>query len=106
MGGGMGHGVASDEAIFALDANMVLVVEHRPGARGGRKPLIRRRDLIANLAQIWESLDRRVTTSQHSDFAAFCELVCEGIGWPTEGLVSALPDAVRHWRNLPGKIHR
>ena len=29
MGGGMGHGVASDEAIFAVDADMVLVAEHR-----------------------------------------------------------------------------
>src|SRR5215469_7256074 len=29
MCGGMGHGVAYDEAIFEVDADMVLVAEHR-----------------------------------------------------------------------------
>jgi hypothetical protein len=74
-----------------------------PGARGGRQRLTFRRDLLVNLAEFWSLQGGKVLTTQSSDFGSFCDAVCEAIGWPVEGLSSAIPDAVRLWRNLPGK---
>jgi hypothetical protein len=73
----------------------------QPGSKGGRIPLTYRHYLVINLAEIWTKLGRKALTSPTSDFAAFCEGVAESIGWPTDGMSAAIPDAVKHWRNLP-----
>lgn len=78
----------------------------QPGSRGGRKPTMFRHFLIINLAEIWSRLGRTVVVTPTSEFADFCEVVADSIGWPTDGMDSAIPDAVRHWRNLPRKTHR
>ncbi len=75
----------------------------QPGARGGRKPLERRRYFLANLAELWRKLGKPVRGGPRSQFVAFCEAVSEAIGWPTEGVASAVPDAIRLWRNLTEK---
>jgi hypothetical protein len=68
---------------------------------GGRKPLTQRRYLLANLARIWRRLGRILAAGEGSDFAMFAELVVENIGWPVQGLVAALPQALETERNWP-----
>lgn len=65
----------------------------------GQKPLEHRAYMLAALAELWHRLDRR-PTSGNSQFGAFCEAVFEPIGWPTEGVNAALPDAIKLWRRL------
>ena len=72
----------------------------QPGAKGGRKPLTYRHDLVINLAEIWKMCGGKISTSANSPFAGFCEAVAVSIGWPTEGMDAAIPDAVKHWRHL------
>jgi len=74
-----------------------------PGARGGRQRLTFRRGVLVNLAEFWSLQGRKVRTTQNSAFVGFCDAVCDAIGWPLEGLSSAIPDAVRFWRNVPRK---
>jgi hypothetical protein len=69
----------------------------QPGSKGGRKPLTYRHYLVINLAEIWITLGRKVSTSATSDFTVFCEGVAELIGWPTDGMSAAIPDAVTDW---------
>jgi hypothetical protein len=78
-------------------------IGQQPGSRGGRKPLLYRHYLIVNLAQLWSSLGKDVSTSEDSNFAAFVSLITERIGWPETGLIAAIPDAVKHWRHLAKK---
>ena len=75
----------------------------QPGAKGGRLRLGRRHDLIINLAEFWFSIGLKVSTSANSEFTSFCESVAVSVGWPDEGLASAVPKAVKHWRNLTGR---
>jgi hypothetical protein len=75
-----------------------------PRSRGGRQPLTQRKYLIANLAICWNGLGRRPTSGPNSQFTAFCEAVFEPIGWPTDGVEAAVPDALAVWRNPPKKI--
>jgi hypothetical protein len=65
----------------------------------GRKPLIHRAYMLAALAQLWRRLGRP-PTSGNSRFGAFCEVVFDTIGWPTEGVNSALASAIRLSRRL------
>ena len=65
----------------------------------GRKPLTHRSYLLAALAELWHRLDRRPTTGVRSRFGEFCEAVFVAIGWSTEGVNSALPDAINLWRS-------
>jgi hypothetical protein len=68
--------------------------------RGGRRSLLDRHFLIVNLAVLWSSLKKDVSTGPNSHFADFVTSVTRGIGWPERGLIAALPDAVNHWRHL------
>jgi hypothetical protein len=76
-------------------------INHRPGARGGRKPLKYRHYLLVNLARIWADLGKEVSTGPKSDFAAFCESIAVMIGWPSDGIAAAIPNALKDWRNRP-----
>jgi hypothetical protein len=82
------------------------ISKRQPGSRGGRKPLRGRHYLILNLAQLWNSLNKPVSGSPGSQFAAFAGHVTVGIGWPDSGLTAAVPDAVRDWRHLTQKKNR
>ena len=77
-----------------------------PGGKGGRLPLTHRGHMIANLAQCWRSLGRRPTSGPNSSFTAFSEAVFEAIGWPTDGVQAAVPDALMLLRYHPEKIIR
>jgi hypothetical protein len=91
-----------EESLEAVSRAVALL----PGARGGRRRLTFRRDLLVNLAEFWSLQGRKVRTTQNSAFVGFCDAVCDAIGWPLEGLPSAIQRAVRLWRNLPGKKAR
>jgi hypothetical protein len=78
----------------------------QPGSKGGRKPLTYRHYLVINLAEIWDTLERNVSTSATSEFTVFCEGVAESIGWPTDGMSAAIPDAVTDWLHLTRKRRR
>jgi hypothetical protein len=89
-------------AIAKLLANEITALEggrrsivHLPD---GRKPLTHRAYMLAALAELWRGLGRRPTSGANSQFGAFCEVVFRAIGWPTEGVSSALPDAIKLWR--------
>jgi hypothetical protein len=75
----------------------------QPGSRGGRSPLTYRHYLIINLAEMWDSIGKRVSAGPRSDFPAFCISVAENIGWPDEGMAAAVGKAVPVWRNLSKK---
>jgi hypothetical protein len=77
-----------------------------PGARGGRQTLTHRHLVILNLANIWLRLGEKPVGTQGSNFAAFCAAIFEAIGWPTDGLESAIPDAIRSLRNRSKKRAR
>ena len=78
-----------------------------PGARGGRHPLNYRKYGLVNLAHAWNhQLGRRPTSGANSQFLAFSEAIFEVIGWPKNGLASALPDAIALWKNRDEKFSR
>ena len=81
-------------------------IEHQPRYRGGQKPLIHRHYFIVNLADLWTDLGREVSAGPTSQFAAFCESVASAIGWPTDGMNSAVADARTRWLHLRGKTHQ
>jgi hypothetical protein len=81
-------------------------LEHLPGARGGRKPLIYRDYLIFNLIEMWSDMTRQISTAPKSDFVAFCEVVAVTIGWPVEGIGAAVPKVVSVWGNQTRKKPR
>jgi hypothetical protein len=76
----------------------------QPGSWGGRKRLIYRHSLLIKLAEMWDQVGKKVSSG--TEFAAFCESVARSIGWPTDGINSAIPDAIRDWRNRTQKIYR
>jgi hypothetical protein len=82
----------------ALDA-----LNLQPGAKGGRQRLVRRHEFIINLAEFWSEVGLRISVSATSDFTSFCEAVAVSVGWPNDGMDSAVSKAVRDWRNLPRK---
>jgi hypothetical protein len=69
------------------------VIKSGPEARGGA-PLTYRRYMLANLAKLWRSIGKQTPTSPQSEFAQFCEYVCECVGWPKRGVGSAIPKAL------------
>ena len=91
-------------AIAKLLADVITALEdgHRLIVRlpDGRKPLTHRAYMLAALAQLWHRLGRRPTSGANSRFGVFCEAVFEAIGWPTEGVNSALPSAIKLSRRL------
>jgi hypothetical protein len=90
--------------------------DHQPRSRGGQSPLIYRHYAICTLIAMWIEIGKEPSSTLKSDFAAFCEAVAGYIGWPSEGMSSAIADAMKHWRgespvggywrHLPGKINR
>jgi hypothetical protein len=66
----------------------------------GRKALEHRRYWLAALAELWHRLGRKPTSGDRSKFGEFSEAVCDAIGWPTDGVKSALPEAIQLWRSL------
>jgi hypothetical protein len=83
------------DQISGLENGRRLIV-HLPG---GRTPLRNRAYMLAALAELWGKIGRR-PASGNSQFGSFCEAVFEAIGWPTEGVKSALPDAIKLRRRL------
>jgi hypothetical protein len=78
----------------------------QPQSSGGREPLTYRKYLVMNLAEIWTFSRGKVSGSAGSDFTHFCGVVAESIGWPTDGMESAVPKAIKDWRNLDQKRRR
>lgn len=95
-----------DSITAALKEARFRIVTPRPGKKrlGGRKPLTLRRYVLANLARIWARLGLYLVGTEGSDFAVFCDLVFTSIGWPTEGLEAALPDAIKLAASLGPQI--
>jgi hypothetical protein len=84
------------DQISVLEDGRRLIV-HLPD---GRTPLRKRAYMLAALAALWRRLGRRPTSGANSEFGAFCEGVLEALGWPTEGVNSALPQAITLSRRL------
>jgi hypothetical protein len=93
-GGAAINKLLSDE-IAALEKGLRFII----GLPDGRRPLRHRAYMLAALAEIWRRIGRQ-PKSGNSQFGSFCEALFEAIGWPTEGVKSALPDAIRLWRSL------
>jgi hypothetical protein len=93
---------AVDDAIESALDNFTFL----PGAKGGRRPLTFRHYFLINLAELWHDRQGQVLVGQRSEFVTFCEAVLEAIGWPTDGSVSAVADAVKDWRNRHQKLAR
>ena len=93
-----------DDIAAALKSAETRIVAPPPEKRGsgGRKPLTTRRYVLANLAEFWYELGRRPATGRTSKYGVFCEMVFDGMGWPTTGVNAALADAIATWR----KLHR
>jgi hypothetical protein len=85
-----------DDIAAALDDGRRAIVQ----LPDGRRPLQRRAYLLAALAELWRRLGRRPTTGDTSKFGDFAEAVIEAIGWPTEGVNAALPEAIALSRRL------
>jgi hypothetical protein len=80
-------------------ASALTLLDSDPRARGGPHPLTYRMNVILNLANIWHQIGKTPVGTPGSDFAIFCELVFKAMGWPTDGLGSAIPDAIKDFRN-------
>jgi hypothetical protein len=78
----------------------------QPRSRGGQEPLLYRHYALIYLIDMWHEIGREPSSGPKSACTAFCESVVATMGWPTRGLSSAMPDAVKHWRHLSGKIIR
>lgn len=87
-------------------ASAVRAIDLQPRSRGGRKPLVFRDLLLQNLVQMWDDLEREPSTTPQSEFVSFCEHVADAVGWQTDGICSAIPDAVKNWRNRARKMRR
>jgi len=92
----IGRGLS--EALRAFDL--------QPRSRGGQEPLLYRHYALVNLVDMWAEIGKEPSSGPKSDCTAFCESVVVAMGWPSEGLSSAMPDAIGHWRHLPGKNSR
>jgi hypothetical protein len=56
--------------------------------------------LIINLAEIWNWLGKAPSAGPKSSFVDFCAVIAVSIGWPSEGIESAAPNALKDWLNL------
>jgi hypothetical protein len=92
----IGRGLS--EALRAFDL--------QPRSRGGQEPLLYRHYALVNLIDMWAEIGKEPSSGPTSDCTAFCEGVADAIGWPTDGLSSAMPDAIKHWHYLTGKNKR
>jgi hypothetical protein len=87
-------------------SQVVQAFDLQPRSRGGQEPLRYRHYALVNLIDMWAKIGKEPSSDAYSDCTAFCESVIVAIGWPSEGLSSAMPDAIKHWRHLTGKIAR
>ena len=92
----IGRGLS--EALRAFDL--------QPRSRGGQEPLLYRHYALVSLIDMWAEIGKEPSSGPNSDCTAFCESVVVAIGWPSGGLSSAMPDAIKHWRHLSGKNRR
>jgi len=86
--------------------NVLHAFDLQPRSKGGQEPLYFRHYMIVNLVEIWVEIGKRPSSSPNSLCTSFCESVAAAMGWPSEGLSSAMPDAIKHWRYLARKITR
>src|SRR5262245_50972884 len=80
--------------------------ELQPRSRGGQEPLLYRHYALVNLIEMWVEIGGEPSSGPNSACTLFCESVVDAMGWPTEGLSSAMPDAIKHWHHLSGKSKR
>jgi hypothetical protein len=80
-------------------ASALTSLESNPRVLGGRQPLTHRHFVILNLANVWQQIGKNPVGTRESVFALFCEAIFEAMGWPTDGLDSAIPDAIKGSRN-------
>ena len=84
-------------------SQVVQAFDLQPRSRGGQEPLRYRHYALVNLIDMWAKIGKEPSSGPNSGCTAFCESVVVAIGWPSEGLSSAMPDAIGHWRHLSGK---
>ena len=82
-------------------ASALASLDSDPQARGGLKRLPWRDNVIENLVIIWHRFGKTPVSTPNSEFARFCELVVEAMGWPSDGLDSAIPKAINNLLNPP-----
>jgi hypothetical protein len=70
-----------------------------PGAKGGKKPAIARHLMILSLVRAWNRIGRKISAGPKSEFVQFVEAVLVSTGWSDIGILDAVADAVRDWRN-------
>jgi hypothetical protein len=87
-------------------SEVLRTIDLQPRSRGGQEPLLYRHYAIVNLIEMWDEIGKQPSSGPNSACIAFCELVVVAMGWPSEGLSSAMPDAIDYWRHLPGKNNR
>jgi hypothetical protein len=80
-------------------ASALTSLDSDPRIRGGRRPLENRRLVIMNLADFWQRIGKKPVGTRDSVFAVFCEEIFVAMGWPIDGLESAIPDAIKSLRN-------
>jgi len=88
-------------ALKRIECGLVVAlreIDVQPRAKGGRTPLEDRHMFIVNLCEIWNGFGKALSTGPNSDFVSFCESVFEAVGWPTGGVDSAIPGAIRDWK--------
>jgi len=90
----------------AVLTSAVATLDSDPRARGGLELIECRQITIVNLGQIWQRIGKKVVGTPKSDFVAFCHFVFGYIGWPTGGLVRAIPDAFKNYLNRQQKRAR
>jgi hypothetical protein len=87
-------------------SQVVRAFDVQPGSRGGQEPLQYRHYALINLIGMWSELGKEPSSGPNSDCTAFCESVAVAMGWPSRGLSAAMPDALKHWRQLTEKNSR
>jgi hypothetical protein len=87
-------------------SQVVRAFDLQPRSRGGQEPLRYRHYALINLIDMWDKIGKEPSSGPKSPCAAFCESVVAAMEWPSEGLSSAMPDAIKHWRHLTRKINR
>jgi hypothetical protein len=90
----------------AVLTSAVATLDSEPGARGGLQLIECRQVTIVNLGRIWRQIGKKVVGTPKSDFVAFCHFVFEAMGWPTDGLVRAIPTAFKNYLNRQQKRAR
>jgi hypothetical protein len=80
--------------------------DFQPRSRGGQEPLWYRHYALIYLIDMWHEMGRAPSSGPKSTCTAFCESVVVAMKWPSEGLSSAMPDAMKDWRHLAGKNSR